>query len=174
MKVTTTPDDNPNAVVKKPCCKSKNISLVRAAFLFYQLQRLGHWNLVSFLSPTRGNRVGANQPIEMKHAAGEKRGKFCVHASQDQNYLSDRQRKWHEICKYRWESLHVGMHSQRTNEYRTRAEFPKTQLAWWQVMTTAVATTTTPQINDVIGWMRKNNHAARAARISVQFSHVVC
>ena len=77
MKVTTTPDDNPNAVVKKPCCKSKNISLVRAAFLFYQLQRLGHWNLVSFPLLTRGEleRWKSNQPIEMKHAAGEKRGK---------------------------------------------------------------------------------------------------
>ena len=134
MKVTTTPDDNPNAVVKKPCCKSKNISLVRAAFLFYY----NVWGIeTSSLFPhlregTELERWKSNQPIEMKHAAGEKRGKFCVHASQDQNYLSDRQRKRHEICKYPWESLHVGMHSQRTNEYRTRAKFPKTQLAWWQ------------------------------------------
>ena len=97
-------------------------------------------------------------------------GNFAqLHPSQDQNYLSDRQRKPHEICKYPWESLHVGMHSQRTIEYRTRAKFPQTHAA-----SRAVATTTTPQINDVIGWMSKNNGAARAARTSVQFSHVVC
>ena len=33
-------------------------------------------------------------------------------------------------------------------------------------MTTA---TVTPQINDLIGWMRKNDRAARAARFLVQF-----
>ena len=38
-------------------------------------------------------------------------------------------------------------------------------------MTTA---TTTPQINDLIGWVRKNNRAARAARTLVQFFDVVC
>ena len=40
-------------------------------------------------------------------------------------------------------------------------------------MTTATATAT-PQINDLIGWMRKNNHAARAARFLVQYFDVVC
>ena len=35
-------------------------------------------------------------------------------------------------------------------------------------MMTATATTT-PQINDLIGWTRKNNHAARAAHLLVQF-----
>ena len=35
-------------------------------------------------------------------------------------------------------------------------------------MTTAT-TTTTPQINDFIGWMRKNNRAARAARFCCNF-----
>ena len=34
--------------------------------------------------------------------------------------------------------------------------------------------TATPQINDLIGSMRKNNHAARAARFLVQFFDVVC
>ena len=34
--------------------------------------------------------------------------------------------------------------------------------------------TTTPQINDLIGWMRKNNHAARAARFLVHCFDVVC
>ena len=33
--------------------------------------------------------------------------------------------------------------------------------------------TTTPQINDLIGWMRKSNRAARAARSLVQFFYVV-
>ena len=32
---------------------------------------------------------------------------------------------------------------------------------------------TTPQINDLIGWMKKNNRAARAARLLVQFFDVV-
>ena len=35
------------------------------------------------------------------------------------------------------------------------------------------ATTTTPENNDLIGWLRKNNHAARAARTLVQFLDVV-
>ena len=35
-------------------------------------------------------------------------------------------------------------------------------------MTTATATIT-PQINDLIDWIRKNNRAARAARFLVQF-----
>ena len=34
--------------------------------------------------------------------------------------------------------------------------------------------TTTPQINDLIGWMKKNNDAARAARFLVQCFDVVC
>ena len=34
--------------------------------------------------------------------------------------------------------------------------------------------TTTPQMNDLIGWIRKNNRAARAARYLVQFFDVVC
>ena len=38
-------------------------------------------------------------------------------------------------------------------------------------MTTA---TTAPQINDMIGCMRKNNRAARAARSLVEFFDVVC
>jgi len=38
-------------------------------------------------------------------------------------------------------------------------------------MTTATATTTL-QINDLIGWTRKNNRAARAARFLVQFFDV--
>ena len=33
--------------------------------------------------------------------------------------------------------------------------------------------TTTPQINDLIGWMKKNNRAARAARFLVQCFDVV-
>ena len=40
-------------------------------------------------------------------------------------------------------------------------------------MTTAT-TTTTPLINDLIGWIGKNNRAARAARLLVQFFDVVC
>ena len=40
-------------------------------------------------------------------------------------------------------------------------------------MTTATATaTTTPLINDLIGWMKKNDRAARAARFLVQFIDV--
>ena len=34
--------------------------------------------------------------------------------------------------------------------------------------------TTTPQMNNLIGWIRKNNRAARAARFLVQFFDVVC
>ena len=30
--------------------------------------------------------------------------------------------------------------------------------------------TTTPENNDLIGWMRENNHAARVARTFVEFS----
>ena len=33
---------------------------------------------------------------------------------------------------------------------------------------------TTPENNDLIGWTRKNNRAARAARSLVQFFDVVC
>ena len=40
-------------------------------------------------------------------------------------------------------------------------------------MTTGKATTT-PQINDLIGWMRKNNRAARAARTYEQVRAVLC
>ena len=42
--------------------------------------------------------------------------------------------------------------------------------------TTAAASTatSTPQINDLIGWMRKKNRAARAARPLVQICDVVC
>ena len=41
--------------------------------------------------------------------------------------------------------------------------------------TTATATaTTTPENNDLIGWMRKNNRAARAARTLVEIFDVVC
>ena len=40
-------------------------------------------------------------------------------------------------------------------------------------MTTATATST-PQTNDLIGWMRKNNRAVRAARSLAQFFDVVC
>ena len=44
--------------------------------------------------------------------------------------------------------------------------------------TTAAASTatstSTPQINDLIGWMRKTNRAARAARPLVQICDVVC
>ena len=40
-------------------------------------------------------------------------------------------------------------------------------------MTTATATTT-PQINDLINSMRKNNRAARAARFFGQFFDAVC
>ena len=40
-------------------------------------------------------------------------------------------------------------------------------------MTTATATTTL-QIKDLIGWVRKNNRAARAARFLVQLIDVVC
>ena len=36
------------------------------------------------------------------------------------------------------------------------------------------ATTTTPQINDVIGWIRKNNRATCAARFLAQFFDVIC
>ena len=32
----------------------------------------------------------------------------------------------------------------------------------------------TPQKNDLIGWMRKNNCAARAARFWLQFFDIVC
>ena len=40
---------------------------------------------------------------------------------------------------------------------------------------TGTATTTPPsQINDLIGWIRKDNRAARAARIFVQFYDVLC
>ena len=40
-------------------------------------------------------------------------------------------------------------------------------------MTTA---TTTPQINDLIGWLKENhgNRAVRASRFSVQFFGAVC
>ena len=38
-------------------------------------------------------------------------------------------------------------------------------------MTTA---TTAPRINDLIGWLRKNNHAARGVRFLGKFSEVVC
>ena len=34
--------------------------------------------------------------------------------------------------------------------------------------------TTVPQINDLIGWMRKNYRAARAARFLMHFFDVVC
>ena len=34
--------------------------------------------------------------------------------------------------------------------------------------------TTTSQINDLIGWMRENKRAARAARFLVEFFDVVC
>ena len=34
--------------------------------------------------------------------------------------------------------------------------------------------TTTPQINDLIGWMRKTNRAARAARTYEQVRAVLC
>ena len=34
--------------------------------------------------------------------------------------------------------------------------------------------TTTPQINDLIGWIQKNNRAARAARFFVQLFDTVC
>ena len=40
-------------------------------------------------------------------------------------------------------------------------------------MTTATATTT-PQISDLIGGMRENNRAARAAGFMVKFVDVVC
>ena len=32
----------------------------------------------------------------------------------------------------------------------------------------------TPENNDLIGWMRKNNRVARAARTAVEFFDVVC
>ena len=38
----------------------------------------------------------------------------------------------------------------------------------------AAMATTTPERNDLIGWMRKNNHAARAARTLVQFFDAAC
>ena len=44
-------------------------------------------------------------------------------------------------------------------------------------MTTATVTATkTPQISDLIGWLKENhgNRAARAARFSVQFFDAVC
>ena len=53
--------------------------------------------------------------------------------------------------------------------YRRRRQYG----AWVQE-TTTTTTTTTPQTNDFIGWMRKNNRAARAARFLVQFLDVVC
>ena len=34
--------------------------------------------------------------------------------------------------------------------------------------------TTTPQINELIGWMRKNNRAAHAARTYEQVRAVLC
>ena len=39
---------------------------------------------------------------------------------------------------------------------------------------TTATSATTPQINDLIGWMKKNNRAARAARFFVQCFDVVC
>ena len=39
---------------------------------------------------------------------------------------------------------------------------------------TTVTATTTPQINDLIGWVGKNNRAVRAARFVVQVFDVVC
>ena len=41
-------------------------------------------------------------------------------------------------------------------------------------VTMTATTTTTQQINDMIGWTRKSNHAARAARTFVQFFDVIC
>ena len=40
--------------------------------------------------------------------------------------------------------------------------------------TVTVTAMTTPENSDLIGWMRKNNRAARAARTLVQFFDVVC
>jgi len=40
--------------------------------------------------------------------------------------------------------------------------------------TDAATAERTPENNDLIGWMRKNNRAARAARILVEFCYVVC
>ena len=40
-------------------------------------------------------------------------------------------------------------------------------------MRTATATKT-PQVNDLIGWIRKNNRAARTARFLLQIFDVVC
>ena len=42
------------------------------------------------------------------------------------------------------------------------------------VRVSTATTTTTPQINDLIGWMKKNNRATRAARSLVHFFDVVC
>jgi len=38
---------------------------------------------------------------------------------------------------------------------------------------TTATSATTPQINDLIGWMKKNNRAARAARFLVHSFDVV-
>ena len=40
--------------------------------------------------------------------------------------------------------------------------------------TTAIATTTTPENNDLIGWVRECNRAARAARTLIQLFDVFC
>ena len=40
--------------------------------------------------------------------------------------------------------------------------------------TTTTTTTMTPENINLIGWMRENNRAARAARTLAQFFNVVC
>ena len=58
-------------------------------------------------------------------------------------------------------SLHLGKTRQYSSQWAAHAK------------TTATATTT-PENNDLIGSMRKNNRAARAARTLSQFFDVVC
>ena len=47
-------------------------------------------------------------------------------------------------------------------------------IGWMKKNNRAARPLTTQHINDVIGWMRKNNRAARAARFLVQFFDLVC
>ena len=48
------------------------------------------------------------------------------------------------------------------------------RMHWGDLVRTTARVTMTLENNDLIGWMRINNRAARAARTSVQFFDVIC
>ena len=73
---------------------------------------------------------------------------------------------WWKIC---WRSLpNDDVNFSHSRLWRQR-EHAAVNLSLGSLKTTTGTATTTPQIKDLIGWMKKNNRATRAARFLAQF-----